>query len=70
MISYGFGESNLNSLKEHIKYLEIEDSIIWIGNLEYDDMPAYYNASDLVISIPNSDSSPKQYMRQCFVKRL
>ena len=34
-------------------------------NLEYDDMPDYYNASDWLISIPNSEQFPKkQYMRQ------
>ena len=70
MISYGFGESNLNSLKEHIKYLEIEDSIIWIGNLEYDEMPDYFNASDLVISIPSSDSSPKTVYEAMFCEKV
>ncbi len=70
MISYGFGESNLSSLRDHIKYLEIEDSVIWIGNLEYDDMPDYYNASDLIISIPNSDSSPKTVYEAMFCGKI
>lgn len=69
MISYGFGEYNLNMLKKCISDLNIQDLIIWIGSVEYDDMPHYYNAADMIISIPDSDSSPKSVYEAMFCKK-
>ena len=69
MISFGFGENNLTMLKNIASDLGIEDLIEWIGGLEYDDMPSYYNAADLVISIPDSDSSPKTVYEAMFCKK-
>lgn len=69
MISYGFGEENLANLKNIIKEENITENIIWIGSLEYDDMPTYYNAADIVISIPSSDSSPKSVYEAMFCQK-
>lgn len=70
MIAYGFGEQNLLSLKKIISNRGIEDNIIWIGGLRYEEMPNFYNASDIVISIPSSDSSPKSVYEAMFCKKL
>ena len=69
MISFGFGESNLAMLKKCISDYNIEDLIVWIGSLEYDDMPDYYNSADVIISIPDSDSSPKTVYEAMFCKK-
>ena len=59
MFSYAFGNEYLEELKNIINKLELEDNIIWLGFLDYRDMARHYNAADIVISIPSSDSSPK-----------
>ncbi len=69
MISYGFGENNLSLLKKCAADLNIEDLIVWIGSLEYDDMPDYYNSADVIVSIPDSDSSPKTVYEAMFCKK-
>jgi glycosyltransferase involved in cell wall biosynthesis len=67
MFSYAFGDEYLEELKEKISNLKLEDNIIWLGFLNYHEMARHYNAADVVISIPSSDSSPKRVMKQCFV---
>jgi glycosyltransferase involved in cell wall biosynthesis len=37
----------------------LDDSVILMGNLPEDRMPDLYRASDVVVSIPSSDSSPR-----------
>ena len=69
MISYGFGEAKLQKLKKLILKYNIEDNIIWIGSLEYHQMPEYYNAADIVLSVPSSDSSPKSVYEAMFCEK-
>lgn len=59
MFTYAFGNQNFAKLKAQAQALDIEDCLIWLGFLQYQDMPDVYNASDIVISVPSSDSSPK-----------
>ena len=33
--------------------------MIWLGCLSYVEMADHYNAADIVVSVPSSDSSPK-----------
>ena len=46
--------------------LGLENYVIWLGFIKYEDMSLYYNASDLVISVPSSDSSPKSVYEAMF----
>lgn len=42
-------------LKELVRGTGIENDVIWLNGLSYDDMPKAYAASDVVVSIPASD---------------
>lgn len=66
MISFGFGEDNIKYLKDYITIRGIQENIIWVGSLEYNQMPDYFNAADVIISIPDSDSSPKTVYEAMF----
>ena len=50
-----------------IKY-QIADSLVWLGYVEYENMPDLYNLSDVVISFPVIDSSPKCVYEALFCK--
>jgi glycosyltransferase involved in cell wall biosynthesis len=69
MITYPFGQKKLLKLKQLVTELDIEEHIIWIGGVNYSDMPLYYNAADLIISIPSSDSSPKSVYEAMFCQK-
>jgi len=59
MFTYAFGNENYAKLCAQAEQLGIVDNLVWLGFMQYDEMPEAYNASDIVISVPSSDSSPK-----------
>ncbi|HAT8499798.1 hypothetical protein JS87_15985 [Vibrio vulnificus] len=57
--TFGFGDEYLSSYKNKVKELGLEENIEWIGYVLHGDMIKIYQESDLVFSLPSSDSSPK-----------
>ena len=49
--------------------MNLEDYIIWQRNIDPNKMAKIYNASDIVISIPDSDSSPASVYEAMFCKK-
>ena len=66
MFSYAFGGEYYSKLKEKVISFGLMENVIWLGYIQYEDMQLYYNASDLVISVPSSDSSPKSVYEAMF----
>lgn len=66
MFSYAFGGEYYIKLKEKVISLGLSENVIWLGYINYEDMQLYYNAADLVISVPSSDSSPKSVYEAMF----
>jgi glycosyltransferase involved in cell wall biosynthesis len=69
MFSYAFGNEYSERIKRKIKKYGIENNVIWLGSLSYNNMADHYNAADIVISIPSSDSSPKSVYEAMFCKK-
>jgi len=69
MLSFAFGDEYSNQLKKKTQDLGIVDNILWLGYLSYEDMAKHYNAADIVVSIPSSDSSPKSVYEAMFCKK-
>ena len=65
-VFFAFGGQYYLQLKRKVTTLGLDDYVIWLSYIEYKDMPLYYNASDLVISVPSSDSSPKSVYEAMF----
>lgn len=68
IFAFNYGE---NILDKHIKSaneLDISDSLIWLGYVKYEYMQDLYNLSDVVISFPLIDSSPKSVYEALFCK--
>lgn len=59
IFKYSFGDEYLKVYKRLVKELNLEAHVIWIGYIDHNELPNYYNAADIVISVPSSDSSPK-----------
>ncbi|VAW82567.1 hypothetical protein MNBD_GAMMA12-1638 [hydrothermal vent metagenome] len=66
MFSFAFGDEYSQKLKLLIGQLGIKENVIWLGLLTYQEMAAHYNASDIVVSVPSSDSSPKSVYEAMF----
>ena len=66
MFSFAFGGHYHSELKHKVSMLGLEDYVIWLGYVKYENMQLYYNASNLVISVPSSDSSPKSVYEAMF----
>lgn len=66
MFSFAFGDSYAAELNKLISKLGLEDNVVWLGYLGYREMAEHYNACDIVISIPSSDSSPKSVYEAMF----
>ena len=66
MFSFAFGGEYYSKLKQKVIRLGLEDYVIWLGYIKYEDMQLYYNSSDVVISVPSSDSSPKSVYEAMF----
>jgi glycosyltransferase involved in cell wall biosynthesis len=69
MFSYAFGDNYLQSLKSKVEHYGILDNIIWLGYLSYEQMAKFYNAADIIISIPKSDSSPRSVYEGMFCEK-
>jgi len=66
LFSYAFGGKYSTQLKERVISLGLSENVVWLGYVKYEDMKSYYNAADLVISVPSSDSSPKSVYEAMF----
>jgi len=69
MFSFAFGGEYSIQLKSQIKKLGLESNVIWLGFLDYKEMAEHYNAADIIISVPSSDSSPKSVYEAMFCKK-
>lgn len=69
MFSFAFGGEYFDELKSRVKQKNLSKNIIWLGRLTYNEMADHYNASDIVISVPTSDSSPKSVYEAMFCKK-
>ena len=66
MFTFSFGNEHFEYLKNLANELHLNDNIIWLGYIDYNEMAKYYNAADIVISVPSSDSSPKSVYEAMF----
>jgi Glycosyltransferase len=69
MFSYAFGNEYLVSLQTKVSDYGITNNIIWLGYLSYAEMAEKYNAADIIISIPKSDSSPRSVYEGMFCQK-
>ena len=69
MLSFAFGDEYFLQLKNQVQGLRLINNIIWLGFLTYKDMSEHYNAADVVVSIPSSDSSPKSVYEAMFCRK-
>ena len=69
MFSYAFGGEYSKEIKEKISNYGLDDYVVWLGSLSYAEMADHYNASDIVLSIPSSDSSPKSVYESMFCRK-
>ena len=69
MFSFAFGDQYSEKLKSLVQQLDIEPNIIWLGYLTYESMADHYNAADIIISVPRSDSSPKSVYEAMFCSK-
>lgn len=69
MFSYAFGAAYLSEIKRKIANYGLDDCVIWLGFLSYTEMAEHYNASDIVVSVPSSDSSPKSVYEGMFCQK-
>lgn len=68
MFAFNYGEKILAKYKLISKKLNISNNIEWLGYIKYEDMSDLYNMSDVVISFPFIDSSPKCVYEALFCK--
>ena len=68
IFAFNYGENLLNNLIKIANKLGIADSLIWLGYVKYENMQDLYNLSDVVISFPSIDSSPKSVYEALFCK--
>jgi glycosyltransferase involved in cell wall biosynthesis len=66
MFTVSFGEEYLDKLKAQITKLGIQENVIWLGFLSYEEMAEHYNVADIIVSVPSSDSSPKSVYEAMF----
>jgi glycosyltransferase involved in cell wall biosynthesis len=57
--TFGFGEEYLANYKGLVEHYGLNDYVEWIGYVDHSEMPHHYASSDITISVPSSDSSPK-----------
>lgn len=59
MFTFPSGTERQQELMQLAKEQGVDDKLVWVGYVDYTQMPDYHNAADLAISVPNTDSSPK-----------
>ena len=69
MFSFAFGDEYSQQIKSRITQYNIEDRVIWLGCLSYAEMADHYNAADIIVSVPSSDSSPKSVYEAMFCRK-
>ena len=69
MFTYAFGDEYYLGLKRLAEMLGIQDQLIWLGFVNEYEMAELYNASNLVVSVPSSDSSPKSVYEAIFCNK-
>jgi len=69
MFAFAFGNEYSDRIKKKIEEYGIESCVIWLGYLSYNEMADHYNAADVIVSIPSSDSSPKSVYEAMFCKK-
>lgn len=58
MFVYGFRDRE-SEMKRLATDLGVDNSTIFVGPVDYQEMPHYFAASDVCLSVPSSDSSPR-----------
>ena len=58
MFVYGFSDKGVE-MKRLAADLGVDDSTIFAGPVDYQEMPYYIAAADVCVSVPSSDSSPR-----------
>jgi glycosyltransferase involved in cell wall biosynthesis len=69
MFSFAFGDEYSDRIRRKIKEYGIEGNVIWLGCLSYIEMADHYNAADIIVSVPSSDSSPKSVYEAMLCKK-
>jgi glycosyltransferase involved in cell wall biosynthesis len=69
MFSFAFGDEYKDRIQKMIEDYGIEGNVIWLGSLSYNKMADHYNAADIIVSVPSSDSSPKSVYEAMFCKK-
>ena len=69
MFSFAFGDEYSDRIRRKIKEYGIEGNVIWLGCLSYIEMADHYNAADIIVSVPSSDSSPKSVYEAMFCQK-
>jgi len=57
IMAHHFGEME-KGLKKMVHNLKLNNSVIFTGLIQHEEMPFYFKASNLFISVPSSDNSP------------
>jgi glycosyltransferase involved in cell wall biosynthesis len=52
----------LNSLQARVAELGLQNNFIWQESVNWEDMPNYYNAADVMVSISSNDSLPNSML--------
>ena len=58
MFIYGFGDKE-TEMRRLVDDSGVSDSVIFVGHVDYEEMPFYCAAADICVSVPSSDSSPR-----------
>ncbi|MFC2071759.1 glycosyltransferase family 4 protein [Chloroflexota bacterium] len=58
MFVYGFRDKEVE-MKKLAADLGVDDATIFVGSVDYEEMPYYHAAADVCLSVPSSDSSPR-----------
>jgi len=69
MFSFAFGDEYTEQLKAQVSRLDLDENVIWLGFLTYEEMANHYNGAEIVISVPSSDSSPKSVYEAMFCRK-
>ena len=69
LLTYAFGDEYIDDLKNYANTKGIKENLIWLGYLNQSKMPEIYNSSDIIVSVPDSDSSPKSVYEAMFCKK-
>ena len=69
VLTYAVGDDYVTKLKNYAKEKEIDENLTWLGYLNHTQMAEVFNSSDIIVSVPSSDSSPKSVYEAMFCKK-